>query len=174
MKFATRDLAKGGRPPPNTPGRSIPARYEKRNTGRYESRNLIGQIPSKPRPLRAAKAPIHKAEAGELEKPRRPPSPAPVARIVHRSSTISSESVYSAESGEERQGRAPSLLLAALGSLGNSVDAARMSWSERLSTSTYWSFISRSTRGGRSQGSSGSGSVYYSQSEEWEEIGGED
>ncbi|TFK42842.1 hypothetical protein BDQ12DRAFT_732442 [Crucibulum laeve] len=72
--------------------------------------------------------------------------------IPRKPSTIDSVSVYSTASGEEHQVRAPTnLILAALGNIGSTMDAAfnRTSYTggDRHSSSSAWSFIPRNNQG---------------------------
>jgi hypothetical protein len=113
--------------------------------------------PSKPRPLRSVKGSPH---LGALAADQVPPLPQmlppPKQRIVHKPSDISSASVYSTASGEERVARGvpANLILAALGGLGGGGDRSS-------GVSSRWSLISRWTQG--VQGAGGGGENRQSQ-----------
>lgn len=109
---------------------------------------------SRPMPLRSAKG------TKEPEPPGTPP-------LIHKPSNISSGSVYSNESGEER-GRGATrmdILLNALGNFGNNGGEGRMSWGTGSRTS-MWTLLSKSSHGGNPRLSGATSASLYSQPEE--------
>ncbi|RDB21208.1 hypothetical protein Hypma_011340 [Hypsizygus marmoreus] len=109
---------------------------------------------SKPKPLRSVKGSSHLSTlAAEPNGHLRGQASAepPLTRIPHKPSTISSASVYSTASGEEHEVRVPpNLIIAALGSLGSSVEAFRNSsggGDRRSTASSNRSFLWRMVYG---------------------------
>lgn len=113
--------------------------------------------PSAPKPLRSVKGSAQLAALASEQKQEQIPTPPPTPptllvqppprpkkskqRMSHKPSDISSVSMYSTASGEERQPRiAGNLLLAALGNLGGGGDRTS-------GVSSRWSLISRWTQG---------------------------
>ncbi|KAG7089610.1 hypothetical protein E1B28_011276 [Marasmius oreades] len=137
--------------------------------------------PSRPKALKASRssnrhqraksASGRPSELGNVKLPI-PPPPAVPARIPrHKVSTVSSGSYYSLESGEEYPSRGPARIHSVVSALGNLSDTrSPMPLATRNSiSSSMWSFLSRTSRGGRAPSnrlSQATSNSAYSQPEE--------